>query len=192
MASESGPRRLLVLSDGERIRGYVHPVRMAILQHLAAERLTVTAVARRLEVHPANLTHHFKRLERLGLIRLVEKRDTGRNLEKLYRAAARSFVVRPRARTPRGKTALVLSILRDSLQMAIDSPAAAASPAIGLLVNVRLRGGDVDRFAKRIRALAAEFGRADHEQGRAYELNVSLYPAQPGATPSERARVEIE
>jgi len=34
-----------------------------------SEKRTVTGVARLMQVHPANLTHHFKLLERVGLIR---------------------------------------------------------------------------------------------------------------------------
>jgi len=185
------PRPAQILADAERIRAYVHPVRMSILDMLGAERLTVTAVARRLGVHPANLTHHFKRLERLGLIRLVEKRDTGRNLEKLYRAAARSFVVRPRARGRGARGALVLSILRDGLQGAIDSPDLDRAKVLGLLVNVRVRDGDVERFRRRLETLAAEFDGAGHEDGSPFQMSLALYPGESGGDASARTRVRI-
>ena len=181
----------MVLADDARIRGYVHPVRMAILGMLAAEKRTVTGVARQLRVHPANITHHFKRLERLGLIRLVEKRDTGRNLEKYYASVARTFVVRSRARSARSKQALALSILRDNLSAAIDGIRPGAEGVLALLASARLRERDLGRFSKRLLALIAEFRRADSASGRSYSLNTSLYPDDANALRPESARVEI-
>ena len=182
------PPQLLVLTDDARIKGYVHPVRMALLQMLAAEKRTVTSVAREMRVHPANLTHHFKRLARLGLIRLVETRDTGRNLEKYYASAARSFVVRPRARSPRSRQALALSILRDNLSAAIDR-IRPAEEAFALLASARLRKRDLGRFARRLQALVVEFQRADAAEGRSYSVNLSLYPDDANTARPERVRV---
>src|SRR5215470_16254095 len=76
-------------------KAYFHPVRMKILNFLTRERLTVSQAAERLRVHPANITHHFRILKGAGLIRLVEKRDVGRVVEKYYEAVAVVFDVRP-------------------------------------------------------------------------------------------------
>jgi DNA-binding transcriptional ArsR family regulator len=56
------------LTANEQIRAYVHPTRMTILALLAQEKQSISGVARQIAVHPANLTHHFKLLEKAGLI----------------------------------------------------------------------------------------------------------------------------
>jgi DNA-binding transcriptional ArsR family regulator len=186
------PLPVLPLTDDARIRGYVHPVRMTILRMLAQKPRTVTSVAREMGVHPANITHHFRRLCALGLARLVESRDTGRNLEKYYRAAARSFVVRPRARGALGKQALALAILRDNLSLAVDRRRDEPGEVLALLGTARIVRGDFARFARRLQALLREFRRADSEGGTSYGLNLSLYPDGAGTAPRTAGSVRIE
>jgi DNA-binding transcriptional ArsR family regulator len=174
-----------VLSEPDRVRAYVHPVRMALLTLLAAEPRTASSVARELGVHPANLTHHFKRLLAARLIRLVETRDTGRNLEKYYRAVARTFVVRPTSRRPASRSALALSVLRENLDAALhgDGP----REAVALLRTARLRPSDWTRFAARLRELVRSFGSADSASGRSCTLAVGLYTeVAPSASPGAR------
>lgn len=183
----------MVLADDQRIKGYVHPVRMAILRMLSAERRTVTSVAREMRVHPANITHHFKLLEGLGLIRLVETRDTGRNLEKYYASAARSYVVRPKGRSTVSKQALALSILRDNLSVAIERcPARGRNgQTLALLASARLRERDLEQVAKRLRALVDEFRAADGDGGASYTLNVGLYPDDANVPRPKAQGIEI-
>jgi len=57
-------RKILVLTDNKQIKAYVHPTRINILTMLAAKKMTVSSVAKKLKVHPANITHHFRLLER--------------------------------------------------------------------------------------------------------------------------------
>ena len=188
MPNDSRPRPSLVLSDPERIRAYLHPVRVSLLRLLSAPR-TATSVARELGVHPANLTHHFKRLLAAGLIRLVETRDTGRNLEKYYLAAARRFVVRPPSRRKASRPALALSVLRENLDVALEGDG--PEEAIALLRAARVRPADWKRFAARLRSLVDEFGRADDASGRAVTLAVALYTEPARDLPPSRTRVVI-
>ncbi len=102
------------------MRAYAHPTRMTILALLAREPLTLSMTAARLQVHPANLSRHFKTLAQAGLIVLVLTRDTGRNLEKYYQAAALSFLPDPAGLSPAGKRELALGALRDELSLAIQ------------------------------------------------------------------------
>lgn len=185
------PAVRVLATDGE-IRAYVHPVRMRIVQSLAGEPRTVTAVAREMGVHPANVTHHFKRLAGEGLIRLVETRDTGRNLEKYYRATARSFVVQPRKATPISQQALALSILRDNLQAAIDGPALdGREKVLALLASIRLHRRDRDRFLTRLQSLLRDFRKADVGGGTSYTLGLSLYPDGGGSGTRSQSEVRL-
>src|SRR5215468_3128450 len=101
-------------------RAYFHPVRMKILNFLTRERLTVSQTAERLNVHPANITHHFRILQHAGLIRLVERRDVGRVIEKYYAAVAPVFNVHPPEGTVENVNQKGLSFLRDDLSASIN------------------------------------------------------------------------
>ncbi len=63
------------------------------MQMLAQRPLTITNVAKELDVHPANLTHHFRKLQDAGLIKIHEERDIGKVIERYYLATARSVEI---------------------------------------------------------------------------------------------------
>ena len=173
------------LTSDEQIRAYIHPTRMTILALLAQEKASVSGVARQLGVHPANLTHHFKLLEKTGLIELVEKRETGKNLEKYYRAKAYQFIVNASDR-PTDKKLLALSILRDNLTAALQTLANPADerPVLSVLKCVRLHPADVEKFGEKLLALSEEFAAHAAETGIVYSLNASLYPTEAGPAPA--------
>src|SRR5262249_45972522 len=85
------------LTAQAEIEAYLHNTRMQMLAVLRDGPATGAQIAERLGVHPANLTRHLRTLLDAGLIELVERRDTGRNVEKYYAAAAHSFDVAPEA-----------------------------------------------------------------------------------------------
>jgi DNA-binding transcriptional ArsR family regulator len=187
------------LTTEEEIRAYVHPTRMAILAMLAEEKQTVSGIARRLGVHPANLTHHFKLLEKVGLIKLVEKRDTGKNLEKYYRAMAHNFTVNPfkkmaakAVRQHPSQGALALSILRDNLATAVQTLESREDdpPVFGFIETARLRPEDVAEFQKRFMNMLEEFGATLSDTGTVYHLNISLYPGETDFVPTQEVRIE--
>ena len=161
----------------QQIKAYVHPVRMSILDLLAEEKRTITDVARKFGVHPATITHHFKLLQRVDLIKLVEKRDTGRNIEKYYRAVALNFEVKLRKDKPVNKKALGLSILRNSLSTVIKEVRDEDSkPVIALMESARVKLEDVPKFQKKLMSLLKSFRSFDSVSGEAYTLSVGFYP----------------
>jgi DNA-binding transcriptional ArsR family regulator len=171
------PQRIVELKDSEKVRAYVHPVRITILSMLVKEKRTVSDVARELEVHPANITHHFKLLEKNGLIRLVEKRDIGQTVEKYYRAGAYSYVVKLDNESTSNKKALALSILRDDLAAAVGAVRDDDTrPTIALLKTARIKDKDAILFANRLKKLVDDFAARDSEKGTPFNINVSLYP----------------
>ncbi len=176
------PQSDCALNAEDQIRAYVHPTRMVILEMLADEKLSVSSLARRLETHPANITHHVKLLEKTGLIRLVEKRETGRNLEKLYRAIAYHFTVAPSQTTHNSKSSLALSILRDNLTSAIRDLQSQpdddenAPLVMGALNSLQLTPENLQEFIENLTALVDEFNRRSSADGLPYCLNISIYP----------------
>jgi DNA-binding transcriptional ArsR family regulator len=187
------PSPVQVIASHEQIRAYVNPTRMTILALLAQEKHSVSGVARRLWVHPANLTHHFKLLEKAGLIELVEKRDTGRNLEKYYRAKAYHFTVSPSNQLADQKL-LALYILQDNLTTALQALSNQDDDrdVLAVLKTVRLRSEDVQKFEQKLLALAEEFEEHATETGVVYSLNASLYPTLAENLPAREITIRTD
>jgi DNA-binding transcriptional ArsR family regulator len=187
------PSPTQTLTTDEQIRAYANPTRMTILALLAQEKDSVSGVARQLGVHPANLTHHFKLLEKTGLIVLVEKRETGKNLEKYYRAQAYHFTVSTGGQ-PANQKVLALSILRDNLTAALQTLADPTDERIvlGALKTVRLHPEDVEKFSQKLLDLLEEFEDHAAEAGEVYSLNVSLYPTEAGHIPPQRVIIRAD
>jgi len=187
------PMATMTLDAEEQIRAYVNPTRMTILAYLSKEKLSVSRVAQLLKVHPANLTHHFKLLEKAGLIFLVEKRETGKNLEKLYRAAALQFVVDSENETT-NKQVLGLTILRDNLNTSIQAlkNQTEEKDVLALIKTVRIDQKDLQKFEKRLLDLANEFGSSASKKGEVYSLNISVYPTTAGDVPGQEISIRID
>jgi DNA-binding transcriptional ArsR family regulator len=186
------PLPTIYLETEKQIRAYVNPTRMAILVLLAKDKLSVSKVAQAFEVHPANLTHHFKILEQAGLIQLVEKKETGKNLEKLYRATAYQYIVNPENESV-NKQVLGLSILRDSLNAAIPALRNQKDDkdVLAVIKTVRIEKKDLKKFESRLLELAAEFEKNSSSSGDTYSLNISLYPTDAGNTPAQEVSIRI-
>ena len=185
------PREVLVLSANSQIKAYVHPTRIAILRMLAVKKQTVSKVAKELGVHPANITHHFKLLEKVGLIRLVEKRDIGKNVEKYYRSTAHHFVVSTGKSTRSNKQALELAILRNDLSTGINTVKKDGKHDVIAVIKIaRILPRDMKLLQRKIMKLIREFSRYDSKHGRAYTLNISAYPNE--TTHTTRAEIIID
>ena len=185
------PKQLLELKRDSQIKAYVHPTRITILRMLANKKRTVSSVAKELKVHPANITHHFKLLERVGLIKLVEKRDIGKNIEKYYRSVARSFLVNADRSGRSSKQALELSILRNHLSTAISTVKTDDKHKVVAVIRIaRITPRDIKILQRKILKLIQEFGRLDSASGKSYTLNISAYPNE--ADPVSREKIIID
>jgi len=180
-------RDIRQLQTEAEAKAYLHPVRSRILQFLAAEALTISQTAQKLGVHPANITHHFRKLEKAGLIKLTEERDTGRVIEKYYRSVARMFEVRRENVSLSGAGQRALHLLRQDMQAAAAQLPPDAEDLICMLASVSISRRSFERFKKKLEKLVQEFRRAEEtsEEGgncKRYSLNVSLYPRDPDAS----------
>jgi DNA-binding transcriptional ArsR family regulator len=185
------PKKVEVLTTQSQIKAYVHPTRIAILRMLAEKKRTVSSVARKLNVHPANITHHFKLLEKAGLIQLVEKRDIGRNIEKYYRSIAHNFVVNFDRSKRIDKKALALSILRNDLSGAISRVKRGGKKEIIAAIKVsRISPRDIKTLEKKVKKLIKEFSQRDSGKGSAYTLNISIYPNETEFISSEEIIID--
>jgi putative molybdopterin biosynthesis protein len=74
--------QIKVLSDARRL---------AVLKYLMAGPETLSSLGKKIKMHPAQVRHHLKLLESVGLVELVDTRVTRGFVEKYYRAKARAF-----------------------------------------------------------------------------------------------------
>lgn len=178
------------LTSEQEVKAYVHPLRMKILGVLAKEARTISQIARGLEVHPANITHHFRILEKAKLLALVEERDIGRTVEKYYRATAMAFEISPPEGAVQNANSKVLSFLKDDLVAAIGSlHGDDREEVIGLIKQTKISRSDFKVFCERLQGLIGEFERAGASEGIGYTLNLSLYPNQVDYGPLKRIEI---
>jgi putative molybdopterin biosynthesis protein len=67
--------------------------RMAILKLLMVQPETLTSLGKHLGEHPARVRHHLKKLEKAGLVELVDTQVVRGFTEKYYAAAAQAFTL---------------------------------------------------------------------------------------------------
>ena len=163
------------LKTDEQIKAFMHPIRNKILGLISKKPMTITQIAHKFEVHPANLTHHFKKLEKAGLIIIHEKRDIGRVVENYYTAVAINFEINQEVN---GANAKVLNFLKNDLsanisQLKIDD----SEPLIGLIKKAKINEKVYHQFSQKLILLINEFSKySKNTDGENYALNVSLYP----------------
>jgi DNA-binding transcriptional ArsR family regulator len=169
-----GMKRLKILTTESERKAFLHPVRSRILSWLIKGPMTITQIARELSVHPANLTHHFRKLEATGLIKLQEERDIGRVVERYYVAVARSFEIEQEATGANGK---VLNFLKNDIAAAIPRLGHDdAEELVGYVMRARIDEKTYQEFATKLSRLVDDFSSRSKSDERVYTMNVSLYP----------------
>lgn len=78
------PEQLKALSDSRRLE---------LVKQLVERPLTVAQLAEAVGEDKSKLYYHLKALETLGLIEVIETRQKGNLLEKIYRATAKLYTV---------------------------------------------------------------------------------------------------
>jgi DNA-binding transcriptional ArsR family regulator len=92
MAFEPEPRA--VITEPARIKCFADPLRVRVLGLLAEREATNQQIADTLKEPQAKVLYHLRYLQRGKLIRIVRRRVRGPNVEKYYRAVARTFDLR--------------------------------------------------------------------------------------------------
>lgn len=173
----AAPAHRLLAAPAE-VEAYLHRMRMQILAALRGGAATSSQIAAKLGVHPANLTRHLRILLEAGLIEIAERRDTGRNLEKYYRATAASFEVALDAEKMRAPHKVALTQARSELSRAIAQlPDKAPGPVNVYVAIANLTSKRQAAFAAALADLAARFESAGEEQGAPFALVLSLHPS---------------
>lgn len=184
-----------VLTRPDEIAAYVHETRLKMLTAFCEGPATVTQVAERLSVHPANLTRHVRILVEAGLLELVEKRDTGRNLEKLYATTAYSFEVAPDAAELKAPHRIALAYARSVCSAALARIGEDDNrPMKTMAIAVRLNREGIAELEAALDDIVTRFGerREDTEDGEHYTILLGFFPDTPNTGPDSPPRIVLE
>jgi len=88
-----------ILRDPERAAAVLQPVRIEMLERLAAPG-SASSLARMLGLPRQQVNYHLRELERHGAVEFVGERRKGNCVERLVRATAASFLISPEALGP--------------------------------------------------------------------------------------------
>jgi putative molybdopterin biosynthesis protein len=77
----------------EAIKLLGDPTRLAILRILIAGQATISQIGVQIAIHPAQVRHHIKLLEKEGLVELVSVLSVKKFVEKYYRATSKMFLI---------------------------------------------------------------------------------------------------
>lgn len=162
---------------GEEIRQLLGMTRIAFDECVPAPPRSRCGTLSPLEVHdgrldaefhrpgylrPANLTRHLRTLLGAGLIALVERRDTGRTVEKYYAATAARFVVEPDVSDLDEPHTIALGFAHSQLGAALARlPGEATGPTATLTLAVRLTPTTAETFAQELVTLTERFTAAE-------------------------------
>jgi DNA-binding transcriptional ArsR family regulator len=89
------PVPFLAISDPWQLKAFADPMRIRLLHLLADREATNQQLAAAVGEPQAKVLHHVRFLLNAGLIKLVEQRVRGGNVEKFYRSTAREYGFRP-------------------------------------------------------------------------------------------------
>lgn len=187
------PPDLYTLETVEQMRALADPLRIRIVAELARRPLTATQVGERVGVAANKAHYHVRELERVGLVRLVEKRERGGILEKYFRAVARSISfttalfgsVSPDERIAAASGALevVVAHFLQSLAESISDPEGPARTAL-IGANAWLTDVQFKEVAEQLQSLLSPYSRRPADPAaRERTVYHILYTTDPNLAP---------
>ena len=143
------------VSEPRQLKAFTDPLRNRILHILADRPATNQQLAAALGDSQAKVLHHVRFLLDVELIRLVEQRVTGGNVEKYYRASARLYGFRP---DPAGMETLSGAVFEAVTQEVVASLSLWPEQDLGWEGRrARLSPERLKEFDNRLLALIAEY-----------------------------------
>lgn len=150
------PQPFRVVTDPQQLKAFTDPLRVRVLNQLKQRAATNQQVAAALGEPHAKVLYHVRFLLDAGLIRLVDQRIKGGNVEKYYRAVARLFGLRPDEDTAAaGLVGAAFEGVRQ--EVAASEQAWPDQPVSWETRRVRLPPARADEFYRRFTALVAEY-----------------------------------
>jgi transposase-like protein len=199
--SDGQPAALHTISSLEALKVFSDPLRQQIIEALLDGAKTVKQVASELELAPTKLYYHVNLLEEHGLIQVTETRIVSGIIEKHYVAAAKEYAIERVLMTPGQNNSsgdaleivfdAMIEPIRADLHRGMELGLIDTSPQAPEHRKFRMWRGmnqmneaRAREFYERLEALCNEFNAVDDENGQAYALLLTLYPAtSPKKTP---------
>jgi DNA-binding transcriptional ArsR family regulator len=184
-----------VIRRPEAAAALLDPVRQQLLAH-RAEPDSASGLARRLRLPRQRINYHLRALEAEGLVELVEERRKGNCMERVVRAAARTFVISPEALGPLGlppdlaadrfSSAYLIAAAGRAIRdvSSLEAQARAAGKRIATLTletDIRFATADARAaFAEELSAAVARIAAKYHNErargGRSFRLLAAVHP----------------
>jgi DNA-binding transcriptional ArsR family regulator len=199
-----------VIQSAEAVSTLFSPARMRILEQLENPD-SAAGVARRLDLPRQQVSYHMRELEQAGLVELVEERKKGNCLERVVRAAARSYIISPEALGKLGATpeqqrdrfslgylvSLAARAIRDLAVLCGRAEKAGKRVAtLALEVEVRFasaeaRNAFAEELAQDVARIAAKYHDEAAPSGRRFRFFGGVYPVITREEPVEPTSVRM-
>ena len=192
MATGAGSSPAFVLSDLKQVKALADPLRQAVLGGFCGEPKTTKQIAQHLGEKATKLYHHVARLERVGLLKLVKKRQNRGTVEKYYQAVGKKFAVHPKlfGDFPKGKKSPIeralasafdsaLEEIRQGLEVKLLGTGAQHPVAVFGQAQIRATPKQAMRLRAQIEGLMKKVRRESRDQGDPYRLLIVSYPLIP-------------
>ena len=174
----------MILQTPKQLKAFSHPLRIGILNLISTEALTNEDLAKKLGVASGALHFHTKFLVDAGLIEIVETRQLGPQIEKLYRAVARNFDFN----STLSKTTfppfepLIKNALQTYQRCWEASEGKMNNIHIGFTYNVKMPAAKIREFGRKFSDLLKEFEAASNsDQDGDYAALLFVYHDLPAS-----------
>jgi DNA-binding transcriptional ArsR family regulator len=202
---------LQVIQSPASAEKLLKPDRLRMLQ-LLAEPASATGLAKQLKLPRQTVNYHLREMEKEGFVELVAERPKGNCMERVVRAAARSYVISPAALGAMGADA---GEVRDQFSAAyLISAASRAIRDVSVLrqradksgkkmatltVETEIRFADAkarhdfaEELTNAVVRLTMKYHNDQAEGGRSFRLLVGGYPAIKKQEPADQASIRID
>lgn len=174
----------------EQAETLLKPHRLTVLKELA-QPSTCTELAARLDQSPQRIYYHVKRLQAVGLVRLVSEHKVRGMTEGVYQAAAKKYWLSPAlvgtledtARHGDDRNLARLLDLSEEVQRDIATldRDAARLPSIGISGEIRVRPEQREEFLAALQGSLTElFTQYGGAEGDAFKVAIACYPVSVG------------
>ena len=200
-----------ILQGTESAAALMNPIRMRILEQLSAPG-SAAGVARQIGIPRQHVNYHLRELENAGLVEFVEERRKGNCMERIVRAAAKSYLIGPQALGALGTTPEMVSdrfsiaylvslgarIIRDLTTVAERSAASGKRVAtLGMETEIRFaNAADRSAFAAELTTavaqLTAKYHNAGAPGGRLFRLVLGVFPSITNTEAQAENSVQLE
>lgn len=198
------PAESLAITTPEQLKAVSDPLRLAILETLLKEALTVKQVAARLGQPPTKLYYHVNALEKIGVVTVVDTRVKSGIIEKYYRTSAQSFKVDRQMFRTRGSDAFetLLTVVFDAtvddlrrsraaglLALPQEADPKTSNVAISRTL-LNLPPAAVPKAIAQLNALVKEWDYPERAGDVDYGFTFAFYPRTPAAKKKKKGKTK--